>query len=103
MSMYCIVVSNRVKEGKENEYLAIMQENAKSSVINETGCIQFDVLEDTANPQLFHLYEIYQSPKALAEHKTTPHYLSSRGKLADIVVEQSVIRSNIVMMNSKNN
>ncbi|WP_394126049.1 putative quinol monooxygenase [Vibrio hepatarius] len=101
MSMYCIVVSNRVKEGKEKEYLAIMQENAKSSVSNEVGCIQFDVLEDTSNPQLFHLYEIYQSPEALAEHKTTPHYLSSREKLANIVVEQSVIRSNVVMMNSK--
>ena len=101
MSMYCIVVSNRVEEGKEKEYLAIMQENAKSSVNNEVGCIQFDILEDFSNPQLFHLYEIYQSPEALAEHKTTPHYLSSREKLANIVAEQSVMRSNVVMMNSK--
>ncbi|EEX93865.1 hypothetical protein VIOR3934_14437 [Vibrio orientalis CIP 102891 = ATCC 33934] len=78
-----------------------MQENARSSVNNESGCIQFDILEDFSNPQLFHLYEIYQSPEALAEHKTTPHYLSSREMLANIVVEQSVIRSNVVMMNSK--
>ncbi|USD35101.1 MULTISPECIES: putative quinol monooxygenase [Vibrio] len=99
--MYCIIVSNRVKKGREENYITIMNENAKASCQNELGCVQFDVIRDLNDPQLFHLYEIYQSQEALTEHKQTEHYLASRVQLADIVVEQSVIRADVVATNSK--
>ncbi|NOH61082.1 putative quinol monooxygenase [Vibrio sp. RE88] len=99
--MYCIIVSNRVKKCREEDYITIMNENAKASCQNELGCVQFDVIRDLNDPQLFHLYEIYQSQEALAVHKQTEHYLASRVQLADIVVEQSVIRADVVATNSK--
>ncbi|WP_425667182.1 putative quinol monooxygenase [Vibrio tubiashii] len=99
--MYCIIVSNRVKQGREEDYISIMGRNARCSVENEDGCIQFDVLKDINDPQLFHLYEIYQSQQALAIHKQTQHYLLSREQLADIVIEQSVLRADVLATNSK--
>ncbi|MDC5852091.1 antibiotic biosynthesis monooxygenase [Vibrio europaeus] len=99
--MYCIIVSNRVKQGCEEDYISIMEENARSSVKGEEGCIQFDVLKDINDPQLFHLYEIYKNQQALAIHKQTQHYLLSREQLADIVIEQSVLRADVLAINSK--
>ncbi len=99
--MYCIIVSNRVKQGREEDYISIMGRNARYSVENEGGCIQFDVLKDINDPQLFHLYEIYQNQQALAIHKQTQHYLLSREQLADIVIEQSVLRADVLVTNSE--
>ena len=94
--MYCIIVTNKVAVGREKEYLEIMCENARASYENEDGCIQFDVIADLNQPQTFHLYEIYKNQQALAEHKQTQHYLASREKLAGIVIEQSVIRADVI-------
>jgi quinol monooxygenase YgiN len=94
--MYCIIVTNRVELGREQEYLEIMRANARASYEQELGCIQFDVVADRDQPQTFHLYEIYESEQALASHKETSHYRLSREKLAGIVVEQSVIRCDVI-------
>lgn len=97
--MYCIVVKNVIREGARDEYLAAMLPNARASVENEAGCLVFDVLEAKEEPNTFYLYEIYTSPDALQSHKQTTHYLASRPLIADLVVEQSVLRADVVEMN----
>ncbi|WP_148863861.1 putative quinol monooxygenase [Marinobacter fonticola] len=97
--MYCIVVKNVVKEGSRDKYLAAMLPNAKASVDNEEGCLVFDVLEAKEEPNTFYLYEIYTSPDALQIHKQTDHYLKSRPLISDLVVDQSVLRADVVEMN----
>lgn len=97
--MYCILVKNVVKEGARDQYLAAMLPNAKASVENEEGCLVFDVLEAKEESNTFYLYEIYTSPEALKVHKTTDHYLTSRPLISDLVVEQSVLRSDVLEMN----
>lgn len=94
--MYCIIVTNKVVVGREKEYLEIMRENARASYESEDGCIQFDVVADLNQPQTFYLYEIYKNQQGLAAHKQTEHYLASREKLAGIVIEQSVIRADVI-------
>lgn len=98
--MYCIVVKNVIKEGAREEYLAAMLPNARDSVANEPGCLVFDVLEAREEPNTFYLYEIYRDPEALQEHKLTPHYLRSRPLIADLVVEQSVLRADVIARNA---
>lgn len=98
--MYCIVVKNVIKEGARDEYLAAMLPNSRDSVANEPDCLVFDVLEAKEEPNTFYLYEIYRSPDALQVHKQTPHYLRSRPLIADLVVEQSVLRADVVERNS---
>lgn len=100
--MFCIIVKNEVKNGCREQYLSVMQENAKASVLGEQGCYAFDVLVDQTNDHHFYLYEIYQDENALAEHKKTEHYLESRKYLADIVENVSVIRCDVTARNEKN-
>lgn len=97
--MYCIIVKNVIREGARDAYLAAMLPNARDSVANEPGCLVFDVLEAREEPNTFYLYEIYTSPEALEAHKKTPHYLESRPLIADLVVETSVIRADVVARN----
>ncbi|MDO6708194.1 putative quinol monooxygenase [Photobacterium sp. 1_MG-2023] len=97
--MFCIVVKNVVKNGFQDQYLAIMKENAKASVETEAGCLTFDVLVSQNDDHCFYLYEIYTSEAALAEHKQTSHYLDSRRRLEGLIEEQSVIRCDALSQN----
>lgn len=98
--MYCIIVKNTVKEGCRERYLEAMLPNAKASVENEPGCIAFDVLEAREEPNTFYLYEIYESTEALDVHKQTDHYKESRPVLSEIMESTSVIRSDVLAINS---
>ncbi|MFP2769913.1 putative quinol monooxygenase [Oceanisphaera sp. KMM 10153] len=97
--MYSIIVKTKLKPGTTETFLAAMLPNAAASVRDEPGCHTFDVLRDKADPELFWLYEIYQDEAALAEHKLTPHYKSSRAVVTDLIAEQSVIRADVLAVN----
>jgi len=45
-------------------------ENARK----EPGNLRFDVLQDADDPNMFYLYEVYQSDEAIAYHRSTEHY-----------------------------
>ncbi|MFD2177100.1 putative quinol monooxygenase [Veronia pacifica] len=98
--MYCIIVKNNIApEGRET-YLEAMRENAAASVRDEEGCLTFDVIEAREEENCFYLYEVYRDEQALADHKLTPHYLKSREQIIGLVVEQSVLRADVVALNS---
>ncbi|MEZ9231747.1 putative quinol monooxygenase [Vibrio amylolyticus] len=99
--MYCIIVMNRVAVEDELRYKNIMTENALKSVTDEEGCYQFDIIQDKERSGVFYLYEIYADPDALLQHKQTPHYLHSREQLGDMVIEQSVIRADVLARPTK--
>lgn len=98
--MFCIMVKNLIKKGSREQYLIVMKENAKASVNNEVGCFVFDVLECQADDHCFYLYEIYADEAALAEHKLTEHYLTSRQQIAGLVEDLSVIRCDVIERNN---
>lgn len=100
--MYCIIVRNKVKPGSEERYKSVMTENAKASVTNEPECYRFDVIQDKEAPQDFYLYEIYQDQHALQLHKQTSHYVDSRKLLADLVLDTTVIRADVIATNPEN-
>lgn len=98
--MFCIMVKNLIKKGSREQYLTVMKENAKASVNNEAGCFVFDVLECQTDDHCFYLYEIYADEAALAEHKLTEHYLTSRQQIAGLVEDLSVIRCDVIERNN---
>ena len=97
--MYCIIVKNQIKAGCREQYLDAMLPNASASVEREPGCMVFDVLEAREEPATFYLYEIYTDQAALQQHKETAHYLACRPLINDLVIAQSVIRSDTVAVN----
>jgi (4S)-4-hydroxy-5-phosphonooxypentane-2,3-dione isomerase len=64
-----------------NDFISATGENHKNS-IRENGNLRFDVLQDAVDPAKFVLYEAYDSEKAVAAHKETPHYLKWRDAVA---------------------
>ena len=53
-----------------NELIAV---NAKASVAEESGCRQFDVLQDADKPNRIVLYEVYDSAAAFQDHMGRKH------------------------------
>eukprot|EP00956_Cyclotella_meneghiniana_P004930 scaffold6090_cov79-Cyclotella_meneghiniana.AAC.3 len=71
----CIVVEAEIKEDRMEDFLDMIEKNAKGSRA-EPGCIRFDVLQSEDAPNKFFFYEVYQDADAIAYHKTQPHYLA---------------------------
>jgi (4S)-4-hydroxy-5-phosphonooxypentane-2,3-dione isomerase len=55
--------------------------------IQEPGNVRFDVLRDPADANHFLIYEVFVDEDAAAAHKTTPHYLAWRDRVAPMMAE----------------
>jgi len=73
MSEYVISVDFEIKEGMLEEALALTIRNATSSVEQEPGCLQFDVVQDNANPNHLLLFEVYKDEAAFQAHTKMPY------------------------------
>jgi (4S)-4-hydroxy-5-phosphonooxypentane-2,3-dione isomerase len=61
-------------------------ENARNSV-QEPGIARFDVLQQSDDPARFVLIEVYRTPEAPGQHKTTSHYQAWRDTVASMMAE----------------
>ena len=57
-----------------DRFKQIMDENAKASVADETGCREFNVYEVAASPNHLFLYEVYDDDAAFQQHTNSAHY-----------------------------
>jgi len=82
--MYIVIVDIHVKHDHLNHFLEAMLANAKSSLIDEPGCVRFDVIQDEADPTHLILYEIYRDKDAFQEdHLKRPHFLRWREAVSE--------------------
>jgi (4S)-4-hydroxy-5-phosphonooxypentane-2,3-dione isomerase len=54
-------------------FIAEVLANARESV-KELGVLRFDVLQQEDDPESFVLYEVYESPEALENHRQSVHF-----------------------------
>ena len=80
--MIVTTVEVYVKEEHIEDFKKATVENHNAS-IREAGNLRFDVLQSIDDPARFTLYEVYETEKAAAEHKNTPHYLKWRERVED--------------------
>jgi len=73
-----------VKPGFEKAFLEASLANREGS-LREPGNLRFDVLQDVEQPQLFFLYEVYETAEAARAHKDTAHYLLWRDSVAEMM------------------
>ena len=81
--MISIFVSVRVKPGMRDQFVEATFDDAVGSVRDEPGCFRFDVLTDDSDPDLVHLYEVYEDQAAFEAHTTMPHFTEWAAKVAD--------------------
>jgi autoinducer 2-degrading protein len=95
--MLVLVVSVKVKPGKRDEFMAVVREDAESTMEKEEGNFQFNVVQDNDDLDHFFLYEVYGDEAALEAHRGMPHFLTYRDATADIYVEppQRVMGTNV--------
>lgn len=67
------VVHLEIQPDKLETFLTEASINVRASR-QETGVIQFDLIQQTDSPMRFMLYEIYQDESALEAHRHTPHF-----------------------------
>jgi quinol monooxygenase YgiN len=79
--MYAVVVKIKMKSEFRKEFIDAVLEDARGSIQNEEGCLQFNVIQDENDPDLLHLHEVYRDARAFEAHKLTPHF----NKLLDTI------------------
>jgi autoinducer 2-degrading protein len=75
MERCALVVKIRVKAEHREQFLEQMWADATGSEKNEPGCLMFNIVQDKADPNVLHLFEVYQDDQAVEAHKQAPHFL----------------------------
>jgi quinol monooxygenase YgiN len=85
--MYVVTVEFKLHADRAAEFLALIRENARTSLQVEQGCRQFDVCRDPKDPAYVFLYELYDDRAAFEAHLATEHFRSfdqfSRSMVSD--------------------
>ena len=82
--MISIFVTIRIKEGFSDQFTEASFGDSQGSVRDEPGCFRFDILKNTEEPNLFHLYEVYEDEDAhMKAHRNAPHYKKWRDTVSD--------------------
>ena len=72
--MYGIFASVRVKPEQRERFLQVNKADALCSVRDEPGCLRFNVFQDAADENVYHLFEVYEDEAAFDAHRATPHF-----------------------------
>ena len=90
--MEVLVVDFQVHAEHVPAFAAALADNARTSVVVEPGCRQFDVCRDAQDPGLFFLYELYDDEAAIAAHLASPHFKHFNAFTAPWVAAKTVRR-----------
>lgn len=73
--MFVVTVNFEIKVEHIELFMEAMLRQARNSLENEEGCLQFDVCRDRKNENRVFLYEVYTDAAAFDEHLKTAHFL----------------------------
>lgn len=85
--MFVIVVLCRVQPEHVEAFIEASLDDARHSVLDEPGCLRFDLVQDDEEPTKIWLYEIYQDRAAFDHHLTTPHLHRWRSQVQEWFAE----------------
>jgi quinol monooxygenase YgiN len=81
--MLALLVTIHIQPERRDAFLASMLDDARGSVNDEPGCLRFDVLQDSNDPNTIYLYEVYRDQAALDAHGKAPHFIRWRDTVKD--------------------
>ena len=94
--MEILFITVHIKPEMQEKFLEVIRHDASHSESDEPGCLRFDVLQDTEDPNQFYYYEVYKDGDARTAHRDTPHfkeYSAISGDLMDRPVVRRVVRN----------
>lgn len=83
--MDILLVEVSIKPERLDDFLELIKYDAEHSENDEPGCLRFDVLRDSEDPNKFYFYEVYRNEAARMAHRETPHYKKYAEESADML------------------
>jgi (4S)-4-hydroxy-5-phosphonooxypentane-2,3-dione isomerase len=99
MIVTCVYV--HVKPESVQDFIEASTANYQESV-KEKGNLRFDFIQQSDDHCRFMIFEAYESEEAAAAHKNTPHYLTWRDRVLDMMAEpRKGVKYNILQPSEK--
>ncbi len=73
--MISLIIIVEAAEGKAEDFLKYITEEAADVIAHEPGCRQFLVSRSREDTNVFTLAEFYDDDAALERHRETPHFI----------------------------
>lgn len=101
MENLALIVEFQVIPECLDRFNTLLADNARSSIADESGCLQFDIMRANDDPCRIVLYEIYLDQAALAEHISASHTKSFLAAAKTLTSKQTVQRLTRVQAGQK--
>ena len=85
MSQVSVVANLTVKQGKEDEFLALWDDLLAHVEANEPGTQHYVLHRSTSEPNVFYVTEVYDDQAALDAHMGSPVFAAFGASLGDVV------------------
>ena len=92
MANFVLIVEFELKPEDADRFHGLIAENARASVANEPGCLQFDVVRPQDTPSRLFLYEVYADQAAFDAHIKMPHVAAFFAQAKPMIVSQKATR-----------
>ena len=92
MENFVLVVELEFKPEDAERFHALIAENARLSVANESGCLQFDVVRPEEGASRVLLYEVYADRAAFDAHAKMPHVAAFFAQARPMILNQKATR-----------
>ncbi len=92
MGNFTLIVEFELKAETAGRFLELITENARLSVANEFGCLQFDVVRMQDDPNHLFLYEVYADNAAFEAHAKMPHVAAFFAQARPMIATQKATR-----------
>lgn len=83
-----IIAHFAVKPECAADFIAAIRDNLVAPTLKEPGCIQYDLWQDTADPNRFAMVEVWESDEALEKHLSQPSLQEAVGRLMPMAAER---------------
>jgi autoinducer 2-degrading protein len=94
------VVELDINAADRDAFLVAAKENATAS-LKEPGCLQYNIINLTSNPDHVVLIEIYENEDAIKFHRTTDHFKKYQATTGKMVAKRDVRAMTSIALNSK--
>lgn len=88
--MYAICVTFQLHKDSMAAFLPLMLANAQTSLKDEKGCHQFDVLTDNNASDRVFLYELYSDRAAFDAHLASDHFQAFDAAVAPMIAQKDI-------------
>lgn len=83
--MINIVAHNYVKVEKTDEFIALAKQLVQETREKDAGCIRYELMQDTKNPQHLTMFEAWENQESLEKHMKSQHFQEAMKVFTDFM------------------